>query len=314
VRYWLFAVNEAIPHWLILPGLRKQWSRDIVIKALPVSDGLIDKKKMTGIVDIWLEESCFLVRDVPVPRVSKKKIAGILELNLRQALPGGAKKVQTRAYRKKGGLYRQLVIKDAQLSQIEKYVEGGGATVRRVLVASDRDMEALVDNSSKTDMPIMLWWGFTCTCILFAVSLQFLHAYRGMASVENKLAGLENDVAELRTATVEAFKRAEDESEAFSSVSTQANLFNNQALRTPYLVDLTKSLPDSVWVSEFSVSGDTMRISGFSGLNIGDLVDIIRKLIWVQSIELSAPVSLDRRTGQSRFELSISVKPVEVAL
>ncbi len=77
--------------------------------------------------------------------------------------------------------------------------------------------------------------------------------------------------------------------------------------RLPLLADLTRILGDEIWVSNFALEGDILRLSGFSEIDMAQVVAAIRPLPWVAGVELDGAVTLDDARGARRFLLNVQL-------
>jgi Tfp pilus assembly protein PilN len=66
-------------------------------------------------------------------------------------------------------------------------------------------------------------------------------------------------------------------------------------------------LPDSVWVSELSISGDRLVLSGFTSAEVTDVIKLVQGLPWAKDVQLNGAISFDSYSGQSRFEIGLLV-------
>nr|WP_227754599.1 PilN domain-containing protein [Stagnihabitans tardus] len=78
-----------------------------------------------------------------------------------------------------------------------------------------------------------------------------------------------------------------------------------------YLEDLSRTLPDKVWISELTMDRSGVRLSGFAATDVGEVLSQIGALPWVGSAQLMGPVVVDPATGQTRFDIQMSLKAQE---
>jgi general secretion pathway protein L len=73
------------------------------------------------------------------------------------------------------------------------------------------------------------------------------------------------------------------------------------------LEELTRLLPDTVWLSDFRLEGDTLDISGLakSGAALPPLFE--RSAIFADAV-LTAPLTLDPREDKERFSLRVRIR------
>ena len=97
------------------------------------------------------------------------------------------------------------------------------------------------------------------------------------------------------------------------SVLSDMALFAGQARRLGLLTDLTNLLPDSVWVSELSITGDQMILSGFAEGDVAATIAQLQQLPWAKSVQMNGPISYDSYSGQNRFEVGLTLSSPESA-
>ncbi len=84
-------------------------------------------------------------------------------------------------------------------------------------------------------------------------------------------------------------------------------LFSDQARRLRLLTDLTETLPDTVWISELSISGDQLVLSGFTSGEVTEVITQVQSLPWAFNVQLNGAISYDSYSGQNRFELGTAI-------
>jgi hypothetical protein len=119
-------------------------------------------------------------------------------------------------------------------------------------------------------------------------------------------------VRSARTAALEErllAKRAEAETgrESSAGILHDMALFSDQARRLQLLADLIAALPDTVWISELSISGDQLVLSGFTAGEVTEVITQVQSLPWASNVQLNGAISYDSYSGQNRFELSIAI-------
>jgi Tfp pilus assembly protein PilN len=114
-------------------------------------------------------------------------------------------------------------------------------------------------------------------------------------------------VATLRDTAAAA--RAEAESQNAIGTARMADMerLARENRRLPLLADLTRVLGDEIWVSNFALEGDILRLSGFSEIDMAQVVAAIRPLPWVAGVELDGAVTLDDASGARRFLLNVEL-------
>ena len=115
-----------------------------------------------------------------------------------------------------------------------------------------------------------------------------------------------------RTAALEErllAKRAEAETgkESAAGILSDMQLFSDQARRLRLLTDLTETLPDTVWISELSISGDQLVLSGFTSGEVTEGITQVQALPWASNVQLNGAIAYDSYSGQNRFELGTAI-------
>jgi Tfp pilus assembly protein PilN len=98
-----------------------------------------------------------------------------------------------------------------------------------------------------------------------------------------------------------------DAEEAEAALIADLGMFEKQSGRLGMLADLTRALPDNVWVSELSVNTDELRISGFAEGDATAVVEIVQQQTWATTVRLDGPIMYDSYTRQNRFSLWVGL-------
>jgi len=262
--------------------------------------------------DLFLTDDQMLIREVDTPKLSQKKAMGMLELNLRQAFPEKSEGLVWRAIRRPGLGYRQYVVKVEFLERVKRACVRYNLGIRTIRIGSAPELTPIFDNRKSTDRAVHHWWGLAAFATAAACAVLVLQVTLAQIEARRYLQERHTFIAELRDQVVGAHKDSEEQSEQFLRVAQQVRIFNAQAVRLPILIGLTDILSDDVWISELAISEQTLRLSGFTTTNVAKLIDLLKSLDWVESVDLNAPVSFDRRTSQNRFEIDVSLSMVEI--
>ena len=315
LEFWLNGIRDTLPDWTLLPGARRRWVTIIELHQLPADIRAIDSKlsavTRSRPIEIALSPACFLQRVVALPQTGRRRKDSILDLNLRQVMPVGSGTLLWRAFPKAGARsgtqYMQLVVKKEHLDALVKAVERHGLTVRRVTIAGHPGLEPLVDNRRHTDRPIRVWWGLAGFACLAGLLIWAGGLWVDIRARMDVLEARRMQVAVLREDVIAATQEGERISSFFHEASEAVDVFNAQAAPLRMLADLTRVLGDNVWISELTLSGATLLLAGFTSADIADVLETLRALPWVAGVSLDAPVSVDRLSLQSRFDLSIAM-------
>ena len=114
-------------------------------------------------------------------------------------------------------------------------------------------------------------------------------------------------VAALEERAVSRRAEADQQQETSDTVLSDLTLFISESRRLGLLADLANVLPDSVWVSEISISEDQLILSGFTPDEVTEVISAIGALPWAKTVELNGAIVFDSYSGQNRFQLSLSI-------
>ena len=324
-RVWTNAAVAVFPIWWLFPGARKSWSQKILVRQMPwkheAAEDALSGLGPGQLVDISLSKDCFLVRQVDVPKTAKERTMGILDLNLRQAMPNQAGQVIWRAAKSntrievgKGNIphrvYSQFVVKKEHIKTLEDQLNQRGLKLRSVTIDRMEGVEPLVDNRSSCDRPAKIWWAIGLSTLAVGVVVWIAIQYSQLAKAKTAHEALVAENSLLAEQVVAAIKQKEQISLAYNEVLGAVDSFNSQANPLRILAGVTRALDDNVWVSEFSLSGNLLTLAGFTSSEVSEVIESLRGIEWVESAQIAAPVALDRRTMQSRFDIRIDLKNI----
>jgi hypothetical protein len=297
-------LDAAVPGSLLNAGLPPRKRRAVRIDTLPLTEGARAALSQAGrgraAVDVYLSPDLFLRRRVDLPAVARRDLAGAVAIQMRQSMPGQAEGLVWRHVPVPGGA-DVFVLKQARLTEL---LREAGVTLRRVVI-DGVDAPPLIDARAQTDAPER-FWNRTAPLAVLALLLAVLAA-QGW-----RLYGLKAALAEetARVATLRdtaAAARAEAESQNAIGTARMADMerLARENRRLPLLADLTRVLGDEVWLSNLALEADILRLSGFSEIDMAQVVAAIRPLPWVAGVDLDGAVTLDDASGARRFLLNV---------
>ncbi|MEQ9606047.1 MAG: PilN domain-containing protein [Kiloniellaceae bacterium] len=116
-----------------------------------------------------------------------------------------------------------------------------------------------------------------------------------------------NEQVKTERARVAVLQRLQDEIAALRSHNTSLDgLKREGALVLPLLDQVTRLLPDDVWLNQLSLNEDRLDLAGFSP-NSSALVTTFEQASRFTGTVFRAPVTQDPRLGLERFSLSLRV-------
>ena len=296
-------LDAAVPGSLLNAGLPPRKRRAVRIDTLPLTEGARAALSQAGrgraAVDVYLSPDLFLRRRVDLPAVARRDLAGAVAIQMRQSMPGQAEGLVWRHVPVPGGA-DVFVLKQARLTEL---LREAGVTLRRVVI-DGVDAPPLIDARAQTDAPER-FWNRTAPLAVLALLLAVLAA-QGWRLYGLK-AALAEETARVATLRDTAAARAEAESQNAIGTARMADMerLARENRRLPLLADLTRVLGDEVWLSNLALEADILRLSGFSEIDMAQVVAAIRPLPWVAGVDLDGAVTLDDASGARRFLLNV---------
>ena len=302
---WTFG---GLPGWFVLPGLLPAWSTSIRVDSLPLHQDSLDRG---DIVDVELGPALVLRKNLTVPLVGRTDLGRAIDLNMRQTLPcGGNDLLWTWAVDRRNGTDLHVnvhLLKKTDLDGIKSSVESQKAKLRTVRLASDVSAAPFWNDEKHTDGPRRFWGAMTAALCLLIAGFAFWQELSALDALDRRTADLGEEKARLSTTAVELKTKLDAEQTGFATIARDLRLFEAEFQRLPILLDLTEALKDDTWLSELSINGLNLRLSGFSEHDVTDVIDQLRGLAWADRVELEGPVSFDSISRRNRFELLIAL-------
>ena len=260
---------------------------------------------------------CF-VRTVELPAAARTDAARILELDLERSTPFKLKDIYTAVRIDEtsppaaGKLKaRQLIIKRERIDPILQAVRAAGLPVAFADCWDETGnaplpVDFLAAGSTDAKGPGRL---LTLPVVLagLAALLAVTGVYLAIARYESALESLQARVAQTRTqaATV---RRAFDSSDA--ALAELNRLQEAKLAQIPVvevLDELAKLLPDTVWVSDLRLEGETLDISGLAGSG-SKLLPLFERSKLFAEASLTAPLTFDQQEDKERFSLRVRIR------
>ncbi|MCU0828293.1 MAG: PilN domain-containing protein [Tabrizicola sp.] len=300
-----------LPDALFLPGLPRAAPEEIRVTTLPLDEAarLAVKRARRPILALLSPDLC-LRRMVLLPKAVGAKADAAIALQLRQTLPGQAQGLIWRAepVGRKGAQveYEVCILRHAQVDALLAELRELGAVASAVKLEG-KTVAPLWQQAPVAVKAMANWMAFSALCvagIAFATAI-FIELKRQdladlVATRSERVAALEERVL---TRKAEAEKGREGAAGALSDLT----LFSAQARRLQVLTDLTEVLPDAVWISELSISGDQLVLSGFAVGEVTEVISLLQAQPWASEVKLNGAIAYDSYSGQNRFDLGLTL-------
>lgn len=313
-KVWVKAANVVFPGWVLLPGAFGSWAKSLDVGAMPIPEdqrvAFFAQISKGGILDIVLSDQVVLQQEIIVPVKAIDQADRVLELKLKETSPVDLTQLHHKSVLVKrdkiSATYLQVLVRKKPLAELIAQIEALGGIIRSVSSRSPTGNICLFTKTKTANRPVWNWWG--ATALAFTLSFTYLAVVSEMSlrEFEQHVETSRREVLDLRTEAVKLSKVANAQATEHDGIETLAILFNSEALHLEALLDLTNIMPDTVWVSEMNFVGTAYTISGFSQENVPSLIEKIDDLPWAGNVQLTAPVIVDRRTGDHRFEISLT--------
>ncbi len=308
--------------WVVQPGGTPVQAACLMITSLPVSEG--DRQKIAEFaqtssqIDIELAESCLLVKNLEIPVAARAHFENVVNLRLQQSLPEGGKGLvwRSRLCRSGGGALdvRTFILKQAHLSDLQAAVQASGRSLGEVRLAGNAAIAPFFSPMTGLRRATRNWALAMFLLVLAAIALELrgdLGQLRNLQEVRDTVA---SRTAALRDEVVAARESAETFEKQALELEEDVARFSRGTGRVSLLAALTESFPDEAWISELSLSGDQLRLAGFSRGEVSNDMARLQELAAIRSVELDGPISFDSHTREHRFELLLLLEqPLTVA-
>jgi general secretion pathway protein L len=243
--------------------------------------------------------------------------AGILDLDLERSTPFKLKDVYTATYIDEAagtpGKVKavQLVAKREAIDPLLEELRAAGQSVDFVDCWSADGQTALpVDFLAKRDrQPGEIGRLFTVPRVLAAAAavLAVTAALLLLSRYQSALDDVQGRVGAQRTKAATVRRALESSDAAVAELTRLQRLKLGQLPAVEVIEELSKLLPDSVWVTDLRLEGDVLDISGLakSGATLLPLFE--RSKVFVEAA-LTAPLTFDQQEDKERFSLRVRVR------
>ena len=272
------------------------------------------------IVRLRLPYSACLVRRLEVPERAEADAERILALDLERATPLNREDVYTANTRDpsqsgsgKGTIsIVQLIVKRSMVDRAVEQLQLAGANVDAVDCWSENGRTALpvnflgkepggkASNGKRTRRRALL---LTSLAAGLAASAAGISIDRH----QNALASLEQQTADARATVAKQEAQQGSTTAAVKDSASVLKLKSERPAVVQILDELTRLLPETVYLNEFSVDGDTVDISGFAKRS-AELVPLLERSKMFAGAALSAPVTFDESRDKERFSYRLRLR------
>ena len=261
-------------------------------------------------------DACF-ARRVELPAAARKDYPSILRLDLERATPFRVGDVYTSHYventiAESGKLkVRQLVVKRGTLDRVTADIESLGLRVSFADCWSDDGKTALPVNfleshpslRSPPRRPLRLTGLLVLAALLLACSAVFLVVQKHDSALEQ----LQNETVRAK-AKAQNVRRILDQSEAaIAEVTSLRRMKLGSIPVVQILEELSRLLPDSAWLADLRIEGDTVEISGLAKSGAG-LLPILERSAQFVDATLASPLTLDPREDRERVSVRFHIR------
>lgn len=299
-----------LPSWFVLPGLLLRWSRPLRIDNWPAKAADFPKG---AVLDLLLGPDLLLKKHLTLPIAARQNLPKVIDLKMRQSLPGGGADLIWRygtGKRHKSNLEIPVyLLKRSTLAEI-KSACAQNARVRTIGIAEDATTMPFWDNRKRIDRPRRFWQG---VAVALAVALLAMVAWQEgttTRALQSQVTALKRQKSALAEQAVALRAKLDEENASFAAISRDLQVFLAEYHRLHILLDLAKIMDDETWISELSIIGSDLHLSGFTGRDVTDVMANLRNVRWVQRVDLNGPVSFDSFSRRNRFDLSVDLRPL----
>ena len=269
-------------------------------------------------VRLRLPYSACLVRRVDVPERARADAERILALDFERATPFSAGDVYIAYTPDPAGnrpgtvTFLQLIAKKAMVDDALARLENLGAPADAVDCWQADGKTALPVNflahaatggarqGSKTNRATKVLTGLAAALAVSAVWMSLVRHQNALSELEQQTADARARVTEIETAS----------GAGAAAINDRVSVVNLKAERpaTVHVLDeLTRLMPDTAFLTEFSIAGDTVDISGFAP-RAAALVPQLERSQEFSNVTLSAPVTFDDARNKERFSYRLQLR------
>ena len=257
---------------------------------------------------------CF-ARTVELPRAANRDVPRILALDLERTTPFKTADVMTAAHvvgdtAADRLIWRQYIVKKTLVRPLVDSLERAGLTVDAVDCGNEDDRSQIVafssaDTGTVRTFPVRLAAGIAALIVALSASAMTLDIIR----LQTALTELRAETSRAKAAA-DAARQVNGRAEAVLADADRLLRSHREAVpRTVVIEELSRILPDNVWLTELRIEGGVVEVSGYAPAAAG-LVPILGRSSVLEDPALTASVTYDAREGRERFSLRARVRGV----
>jgi Tfp pilus assembly protein PilN len=293
-------LRALIPVTLFQPGFFVPDPPVFVVRSLPLSDadgrGLADLAKRHDVIALHLDSSLGLQRTVTLPKAAAGRAEAVINMQMRQTLPAMANGLvwqfaQT-GRTAQDVLFTVFVMKEDVLLQLQTAVETYGAAISEIRFAGVAG-PALYSTKQKDAKTQRRWILATLFCVLAITSWAVWALEANVDALQTANAARSASNAALEEQLVGLTARINDAEGVRARLLADLSTFARQSERLAFWTDLTRDLPDAVWISELTVDADRMSLAGFTSGDATDVVETVQRQAWADTVRLEGPIQFD---------------------
>lgn len=265
---------------------------------------------------ILLPESQCLVLARTVPAPALEHVDEIMALELERKAPFqrdaifAAPIVESAGIRRDDYRVRFVVVKRTRLAPIVEALRAASIPlVGTYFVCDDRSLPVALLGSHRSGpepvadrMKRLSSWLGVAVVALLSMWLALYHWRQAEVLVK-----LEAEVSDLKRAALAARQL---QSQREQSVERVARIYARKSQQPTTIAiweEITRTLPDTAWVSEFRLEDGALTLDGYSR-SAADLIGILSRWSLAARVEFMSPVVRDPQSGMERFRIRVQLK------
>lgn len=302
-----------VPDSLFLPGLLLPAPEIFMVSRLPIEPYLlVDLAQRRGQrIEAQLALSTCLLRTLTIPKAAVAQADAAIAVQMRQTLPAGGKGLIWRwallAMRGQSAEFQVLILKQSQVDAVVEVFAKAQVDLVSISLSDVKAPPFWIARAGEAKRR-NFWLLITLLAGLLPAIWSIFTMERQISALHQVEGEIGQRVADLKARLVAARDEANNVETKTATLESDLSVFAAQTGRLAELADLTQTLPDSVWISELTITGKQLSLSGFTTGDVAEIVTALHGLDWVASVQLEGPVSFDNFSGQNRFGLSARIK------
>lgn len=264
-------------------------------------------------VDITLPPDHVLRRQISAPLSARATLPAIARLDLQRKTPFQEQDVfwALGPARVEGDQIQadQWVVRRADIEVLRARMRAKGLRLRRL---SAPEAGTLADFSAELSQTSKLWQIVNALLLVASLGLAAVWwLYPGWVASQ-QVQVLTRDQSALQTQAIALRQKVETLHQYQADrAALAAHMFDRPLLSTA-TTNLTKALPDTVWIDMLSLQSAHLVMSGETRISTADLVETLSALPGFANPRLTGPVSR-MPSGAERFEITLDIAPREVS-